>query len=84
VLSRNFGINADISKLQHYSLGLFNPTWDSTFFVPNMLKKDKALSRYPEFANYQANSELLLSKLFGNKSEVANNSAVTPESIQES
>lgn len=36
-------------------------------FVPNMLKKDKSLSRYPEFENYKANSGLLIPKLFVNK-----------------
>jgi protein-S-isoprenylcysteine O-methyltransferase Ste14 len=33
-------------------------------FVPNMLKKDKSLARYPEFEEYQANSGLLIPKLF--------------------
>ena len=33
-------------------------------FVPNMLKKDKSLSRYPEFEAYKARSGLLLPKLF--------------------
>ncbi len=35
-------------------------------FIPNMLKKDQSLSRYPEFAAYKANSGLLFPKLFGN------------------
>ncbi len=33
-------------------------------FVPNMQKKDKSLSRYPEFEAYKARSGLLLPKLF--------------------
>ncbi|NER47295.1 MAG: steroid 5-alpha reductase, partial [Symploca sp. SIO1A3] len=33
-------------------------------FIPNMLKKDKSLSRYPEFEEYKANSGLLLPQLF--------------------
>jgi steroid 5-alpha reductase family enzyme len=33
-------------------------------FVPNMLKKDKSLAKYPEFADYKANSGLFLPKLF--------------------
>lgn len=37
-------------------------------FIPNMLKKDKSLSRYPEFEEYQANSGLIIPKLFGNNS----------------
>ena len=39
----------------------------ATIFVPNMLKKDKSLSRYPEFEDYQANSGLILPKLIGNQ-----------------
>jgi protein-S-isoprenylcysteine O-methyltransferase Ste14 len=35
-------------------------------FVPNMLKKDLSLSRYPEFAAYKQNSGLLIPKLFVN------------------
>ena len=38
-------------------------------FVPNMLKKDKSLSRYPEFEAYKARSGLLLPKLFVAKTE---------------
>ena len=38
-------------------------------FVPNMLKKDKSLSRYPEFEAYKARSGLLLPKLFVPKTE---------------
>jgi protein-S-isoprenylcysteine O-methyltransferase Ste14 len=34
-------------------------------FIPNMLKKDRSLARYPQFAEYQANSGLLIPKLFG-------------------
>lgn len=34
-------------------------------FVPNMLKKDRSLSRYPEFAAYQTRSGLLLPQLWG-------------------
>lgn len=32
-------------------------------FIPNMRKKDQSLSRYPEFARYQAQSGLLFPKL---------------------
>ena len=38
-------------------------------FLPNMLKKDQSLSRYPEFAAYKAQSGLLLPKLFVSKAE---------------
>ena len=37
-------------------------------FVPNMLKKDKSLTRYPEFAAYKERSGMLLPKLFVNRS----------------
>ncbi|NES20523.1 MAG: DUF1295 domain-containing protein [Symploca sp. SIO3E6] len=40
-------------------LGLFT----IILFIPNMLKKDKSLSRYPEFEEYRANSGLLLPQL---------------------
>ncbi len=33
-------------------------------FVPNILRKDKSLSRYPEFETYRLQSGLLLPKLF--------------------
>ena len=33
-------------------------------FIPNMLKKDKSLSRYPEFSLYKKKSGLLFPKLF--------------------
>lgn len=33
-------------------------------FIPNMLKKDKSLSRYTEFENYKRRSGLLFPKLF--------------------
>ncbi len=45
-------------------LGLFA----AVLFVPNMLKKDKSLSRYPEFENYKANSGLLFPKFWKNNS----------------
>ena len=47
-------------------LGLFA----AIVFVPNMLKKDKSLSRYPEFEEYKANSGLILPKVWGNSSQV--------------
>ncbi|MEM7758029.1 MAG: DUF1295 domain-containing protein [Cyanobacteria bacterium P01_A01_bin.40] len=45
------------------------------FFVPNMLKKDQSLSRYPDFEAYKANSGLLFPKLFGNSSQTTEGSA---------
>ncbi|MEM9538952.1 MAG: DUF1295 domain-containing protein [Cyanobacteria bacterium P01_E01_bin.42] len=38
-------------------------------FIPNILKKDRSLSRYPEFAEYQARSLLLFPKFWGEKPE---------------
>jgi len=35
-------------------------------FIPNMIKKDKSLSRYPEFTAYRNQSGLLFPKLFNN------------------
>ncbi len=35
----------------------------ASVFLPNMRKKDQSLSRYPEFAAYQANSGLLFPQL---------------------
>ena len=46
-------------------LGLFV----AVIFFPNMFKKDKSLSRYPEFEEYKANSGLLLPKVWGNSSQ---------------
>ena len=40
-------------------------------WIPNWLKKDKSLSRYPEFEEYKANSGLILPKLFSNNSLTA-------------
>ena len=45
-------------------LGLFT----ALVFVPNMLKKDRSLSRYREFVAYKERSGLLLPKLFVNQS----------------
>ncbi len=46
-------------------------------FIPNMLKKDKSLSRYPEFELYKANSRLLFPKLF-----VSNRQAAEEQSVE--
>jgi steroid 5-alpha reductase family enzyme len=34
--------------------------WIAAIWVPNMRKKDKSLSRYPEFAQYKAKSKLFI------------------------
>lgn len=49
---------------QHWIPFLILGVFFAGIFVPNMLKKDKSLSRYPEFAAYKARSGLLIPKLF--------------------
>jgi protein-S-isoprenylcysteine O-methyltransferase Ste14 len=54
-------INVSFSLLAHHwipfvVLGAFI----AAIWVPNMRKKDKSLSRYPEFAQYKANSKLFI------------------------
>lgn len=55
---------------QHWLPFLILGLFVAVLFVPNMIKKDKSLSRYPEFEEYKANSGLLLPQLLGNSSEV--------------
>ena len=40
-------------------------------WIPNMFKKERSLSRYPEFAAYKANSGFFLPKLFGGQIDLA-------------
>ncbi|MBD2347191.1 methyltransferase family protein [Anabaena subtropica] len=49
---------------QHWLPFLIIGGFISTVFIPNMLKKDKSLSRYSEFDDYKNRSGLLLPKLF--------------------
>lgn len=49
----------------HWVPWLILAAFVSVVFVPNMRKKDQSLARYPEFASYQAQSGLILPKLFG-------------------
>lgn len=48
-------------------------------FVPNMLKKDKSLSRYPEFEEYKANSGLILPQLFSSQPLVSEEQNATSQ-----
>ncbi|OKH21079.1 steroid 5-alpha reductase [Hydrococcus rivularis NIES-593] len=48
----------------------------SLVFVPNMLKKDKSLSRYREFEDYKADSGLFLPKLVGTKTQETKKGAI--------
>ncbi|MDZ8054355.1 MAG: methyltransferase family protein [Aulosira sp. ZfuVER01] len=49
---------------QHWLPFLILGGFISMIFIPNMLKKDNSLSRYPEFEDYKNRSGLLLPKLF--------------------
>jgi steroid 5-alpha reductase family enzyme len=48
---------------QHWLPFLILAGFTVGIFIPNMLKKDQSLSRYPEFAEYKAQSGLLLPQL---------------------
>lgn len=52
---------------QHWLPFLILAGFVGRLFVPNMLKKDQSLSRYPEFADYKNRSGLLLPRLFRSK-----------------
>jgi steroid 5-alpha reductase family enzyme len=52
---------------QHWLPFLIQGLFIAMIFVPNMLKKDKSLSRYPEFAEYKENSGLFFPKLFNSR-----------------
>ena len=49
---------------QHWLPFLILAVFVGGIFVPNMLKKDRSLSRYPEFAEYRQRSGLLFPKLW--------------------
>ena len=49
---------------QHWLPFLILAVMGGVIFIPNMLKKDQSLSRYPEFVDYKAKSGLLLPRLF--------------------
>lgn len=48
---------------QHWLPFIIFAGFIAVIFIPNMLKKDKSLSRYPEFAEYKNHSGLLLPNL---------------------
>nr|WP_017747277.1 DUF1295 domain-containing protein [Scytonema hofmannii] len=50
---------------QHWFPFLILGSFIIGIFIPNMLKKDQSLSRYPEFAEYKSQSGLIFPKLFG-------------------
>ena len=55
--------------VQHWLVFVILGLFVAVIFFPNMFKKDKSLSRYPEFEEYKANSGLLLPKVWGNCSQ---------------
>ena len=60
-----FLIYASFSSLaQHWIPYAVMAVFISIVWVPNMLKKDKSLSRYDAFADYKAQSGLIFPKLF--------------------
>ncbi|QDL09998.1 steroid 5-alpha reductase [Brasilonema octagenarum UFV-E1] len=61
---------------QHWLPFLILGGFISMVFIPNMLKKDQSLSRYPEFADYKRHSGLLFPLLFVPKT--TNSEKVTP------
>ncbi|NES81794.1 MAG: DUF1295 domain-containing protein [Moorea sp. SIO2B7] len=61
---------------QHWLPFLILGLFAAIVFVPNMFKKDKSLSSYPEFETYKANSGLIFPKLFGVKLQVSEQSTV--------
>ncbi|NJL01156.1 MAG: DUF1295 domain-containing protein [Spirulinaceae cyanobacterium SM2_1_0] len=68
---------------QHWLPFVILGGFTALIFVPNMLKKDRSLARYPEFAAYQANSGLLLPKWWAGDRPPAETSAPEPLGLQE-
>jgi steroid 5-alpha reductase family enzyme len=66
----------------HWLPWLILAAFVAVIFVPNMRKKDQSLSRYPEFARYQAQSGLVFPKLLGAREPVSD-SAINPRSPSE-
>ncbi|MEG3919653.1 DUF1295 domain-containing protein [Microcoleus sp. T3_A4] len=50
--------------VQHWLPFLILAAFIAGMFIPNMIKKDRSLGRYPEFADYKTTSGLLLPRLF--------------------
>ncbi|MEG4488738.1 DUF1295 domain-containing protein [Microcoleus sp. D2_18a_B4] len=50
--------------VQHWLPFLILAAFFAGVFIPNMIKKDRSLGRYPEFADYKTRSGLLLPRLF--------------------
>lgn len=63
--------------VQHWLPFLILAGFIGGVFIPNMLKKERSLARYPEFASYQARSGLLLPKLFGKSANAGSTATVS-------
>lgn len=50
--------------VQHWLPFLILAAFFAGVFIPNMIKKDRSLERYPEFADYKTRSGILLPRLF--------------------
>ena len=50
--------------VQHWLPFLILAGFIAGMFIPNMIKKDRSLGRYPEFADYKTRSGFLLPRLF--------------------
>ncbi|MEG5063375.1 DUF1295 domain-containing protein [Microcoleus sp. B3-A4] len=50
--------------VQHWLPFLILAAFIAGMFIPNMIKKERSLERYPEFADYKTRSGLLLPRLF--------------------
>jgi steroid 5-alpha reductase family enzyme len=53
-----------VMLVQHWLPFLILAAFIAGIFIPNMIKKDGSLGRYPEFADYKTRSGLLLPRLF--------------------
>jgi hypothetical protein len=50
--------------VQHWLPFLILAAFIAGMFIPNMIKKDRSLGRYSEFADYKTRSGFLLPRLF--------------------
>jgi protein-S-isoprenylcysteine O-methyltransferase Ste14 len=50
--------------VQHWLPFLILASFIAGMFIPNMIKKERSLGRYPEFADYKTRSGFLLPRLF--------------------
>jgi len=53
-----------VMLVQHWLPFLILAAFIAGMFIPNMIKKDSSLERYPEFAEYKTRSGFLLPRLF--------------------